>query len=395
MGTWIQFTVQGWLVYRLTTSPFALGAVSFAGQATMLIFSLAGGALADRTDKRKALAATQFLAMLQALILGILTITGAVNIRHIFFLSMLAGTINAFDMPIRQSFIVDMVGRTELPNAIALNSSIFNLARIIGPAIAGLVLGIIGEGPCFLINAATYIPVIFVLLFIRAQTVSPAQKIRQGALYSIKEGIRYSMSAPHLKAPLVLMLMTSLVAMPAMNLMPVVAAEMLKGKAGTLGYLFSCVGAGALMGAISMAVRKKIKGLPAMILFSSAFFGISLAALSLSKNLWLSGGFLVLAGFGMATQAVGCNTILQSFVKNEFRGRIMSLFSLSFIGFAPIGSLLAGKIAQTAGIETMLRLGGIWMLLSSAVFYKAVPYIKKSLQLETDSQIISDGETAL
>lgn len=380
VGTWLQFTAQSWLVYRLTGSSFMLGLIGFGSQMPMLALSVFGGVAADRLDKRKAIIVTQLLSMFQALLLGILTLSGTVKPWHIFTLAVLFGILAAFDMPLRQSFIVEMVGKNDLGNAIALNSSSFNLARMAGPALAGVFVHMLGEGLCFLLNAASFCVAILALLRISSGKGHGGIFSGQSSLGAIRGALELVRRSPPLKEPLILMSMTSLVIMPVMVLMPVVAAEILKGGSGTLGYLFSCFGAGSLSGAISLAWRSERGGLGRLVAEAAAVFGISLAVVSFSGNFFISGAALALAGAGMARQAAGCNTLLQSFVPDEFRGRVMSLFIMTFVGLAPFGSLLSGKLAQGIGIGWTLRLGGAWVMLAVLRFYRRIPEMKESSQ---------------
>lgn len=378
-GTWIQITVQGWLIYRLTNSPFMLGLVGFGMQVPMLVFALVGGVVADRVDKRKALIVTQAFAAFQALTLGFLTLYGIITPWHIFILAVFLGTVHAFDMPVRQAFVVDMVGKKDIGNAIALNSSMFNLARMIGPAAAGVMVGLMGEGLCFMVNALSFSAVIAALLFI---TVEPRPKppVRESPLAAIKGGLSHVRRVEHLKAPLIFMGMIGFAAMPVMQLMPVVAVEMLKGGPKMLGYLMSCVGLGALAGAITLAWRTKGQGLGLLVSGSAVIYGLSIALVSFSGSFWITGPIFVFAGMGVMRQIAGCNTLLQLLVPDEFRGRVMSLFMMTFMGCAPFGSLLFGKIAQVMGVEWSLRLAGVWILIAAFTFYTRIPRMKLSVQ---------------
>ncbi len=376
VGMWVQTTVQGWLVYRLTGSAQYLGFVGFGGQAPMVIFALAGGVLADRVDRRKALMVTQTLAMLLASLLGFLAVTGTVRPWHILALAVLAGIVAACDMPLRQSFVVELVGHEDLSNAIALNSSMFNLARVIGPALAGIAVGIVGEGVCILFNAVTYIPVIWALGTITA-THKTARSTKSSPWSSLKEGVSHALAAPHLKCPLMLMGMTSLIIMPTVILMPVFTVKLLTGGPGTLGLLLSSLGLGALIGALSLAWRAKSPGLGSLVAKSAAVFGASILVFSWSKNVWLSSIALIFAGTGMMRQTAGCNTLIQSLVEDEFRGRIMSLFVMMFTGLSPLGSLLSGSLAESIGASWTGTLAGIWALAASVWFASRLSSMKE------------------
>lgn len=380
-GNWIQSTVQGWLVYTLTLSSASLGAVGFAAMAPTLLLGAFAGVYADRWDKRRALLATQVLAMLQASLLAGLTISGAVEVWHIALLACLAGCVGAFDMPLRQSFVVELVVRRDLSNALALNSMAFNLARIAGPAAAGALIGAIGAGWCFALNASSYVFVIAALLAIPGNGPSAREAAREEpVLDSLKAGLRYAWGHHHIRNPLILLACVSTVVMPFMTLMPVAAAELLGGGAGTLGLLLSCVGGGALMGGLHLAGRGSPARMGALIGSSSVLYGAAVIAFSFSRTHAASFLLLVAAGAGMMRQSVGCNTLIQSLVADNMRGRVMSLYVLTFVGLAPLGSLFLGWLAEHIGIGAAVRLAGLWVLMAAAWFISRLWEMRESVK---------------
>lgn len=380
-GNWIQSTVQGWLVYSLTLSSAALGAVGFAAMAPTLLLGVFAGVYADRWDKRRALLGTQALSMLQAAALAALTISGHVQVWHIAVLACFAGCVGAFDMPIRQSFVVELVGRRDLSNALALNSMAFNLARIAGPAAAGVLIGAVGPGWCFALNAATYTFVIAALWKVSSESV-PAQDAapREPVLESLRAGLRYAWTHHHIRNPLILLACVSTVVMPFMTLMPVAAVELLGGGPGTLGLLLSCVGAGAFAGGLHLAGRGSPRRMGSLIGSASVVYGVSVTAFSFSHVPAASFALLVAAGAGMMRQSVGCNTLIQSLVPDNMRGRVMSLYVLTFVGLAPLGSLVLGWLAEHMGIAATLRLAGLWVLLAAAWFISRLWQMKESVR---------------
>jgi MFS family permease len=367
---------MSWLVYRLTDSAFLLGAVSFCGQVPAFFLAPVAGVLIDRWDRHRALVITQVLSMLQSLTLAALALTGVINIWHVFVLALAQGVINAFDMPIRQSFVVQIIeDRDDLGNAIALNSSMVNAARLIGPAIAGVVIAAVGEGYCFLMDGLSYIAVIASLVLMRVASQKPktaGRRVRQ----DLAEGWHYVSRFAPIRSILLLLAVVSLAGMPYTVLMPVLATKVLGGGAHTLGYLMAASGVGALTGAITMAMRKSVLGLGTHIVVCSALLGISLIALSLSHNLWLSLLLIPLVGFAMMQQLAASNTILQTIVDDEKRGRVMSFYSMAFQGMAPFGSLMAGSLAARTGVLETLAISGVICILGSIWFARELPQIR-------------------
>ncbi len=380
IGTWMERIALGWLVYKLTDSAFLLGLVSFLSQIPTFLLATFAGVLADRYDKHKIVIITQILAMVQAFILAILTLTHLVNIWYIMILSVIIGLINAFDMPTRQSFVVELVDdKKDLSNAIALNSSMFNAARLIGPTIAGILISVVGEGLCFLINALSYIAVITALLLMKLKPTIHALK-KEKVLKGLKEGIKYAYSFKPIKIFLLLVGLVSLAGMPYTVLMPVFAKDILHGNANTLGYLLGAVGVGALFGALYLASRKTVLGLGRWIAIAASIFGAGLVLFSFSRSLILSLILMLFTGFGMMMQMASTNTLLQTLVDDDKRGRIMSLYVMAFMGTAPFGSLIAGSLASRIGAPTTVLLSGIIVLVGAALFAKKLPELKKHVR---------------
>lgn len=383
IGTWMQRIAMSWLVYRLTGSTLLLGVVGFASQIPTFILAPFAGVLADRADRRKVIIVTQTLAMLQALALAVLVLTGAVAVWQIIFLGILLGVVNAFDMPARQSFVVEMVeNKEDLGNAIALNSSIVNGARLIGPSIAGVLVAAFGEGICFLVNGLSYLAVILALLAMRItrQEVRP-----QGprGWRGMREGFFYAFSFAPIRAVLLLLALASLMGMPYTVLMPVFAKDILHGGPSTLGFLMGATGVGALAGGLYLASRRTVLGLGRFIPFATGIFGLGLVAFSFSQLLWLSLLLLLLIGFGLTAQAASSNTVLQTIVDEDKRGRVMSFYTMAFMGMVPFGSLLAGGLASLIGTPRTVMVGGLVCLLNALLF---IQRISAYLRTETAPQ---------
>jgi MFS family permease len=366
-GTWIQHTAMSWLVYRLTGSVLLLGIVMFAGQIPSFLMAPVAGVFADRWSRRNLLIWTQILAMLQAFVIAALVLTETVRIWHIMTLSVCLGLVNSFDIPARHSFVVDMIdNRDDLGNAIALNSSMFHGARLLGPAVAGFLIGAFGEGVCFLLNGASYLAVIAALAAMRIK--SRRVKISgKTVLKDLCEGVDYAFSYPAIRSVLLLIGLISLLGMPYMVLMPAFARDILQGGPQTLGLLLASSGVGAFAGTVFLASRKDANGLGKVIFSSAILFAVGLAAFSMSRTLWFSLLFLVLAGFGIVVQVASGNTIVQTIVEEDKRGRTMSLFNMAFMGMAPFGSLLAGAMASRFGVPQTLMLCAVLCLAGSLV----------------------------
>lgn len=378
-GTWMQRIALGWLVYRLTSSEWLLGVVGFSSQ--ILTFALAplAGVLADRADRLRLVIATQSVAMVQAFILAALTLTNTITVWEIIALSAVLGLINAFDIPIRQSFVVEMLEtREHLPNAIALNSFLINGAKLIGPPIAGVFISLFGEGTCFLLNALSFVAVIGALLAMRV-TRTNNHAAKSGVIQHMKEGLLYSYHCLSIRAVLLLLAFLSLVSMSIMVLMPVFARDVLHGGPSTLGFLMTWSGLGAITGAVFMAARNRARGLGRLIATGAALLGLALLGFSSAQTLPHAFLFITLVGFATMILLASCNTFLQSRVDDDKRGRVMSLYTMSFMGMAPFGSLLAGALAERLGAPWTATIGGIGSLLAAGVFALYLPRLDMDL----------------
>jgi MFS family permease len=361
IGTWMTRIATSWLVYRLTKSALLLGTVSFAGQIPTFLFAPFAGVWVDRLNRRQVLLWTQTLAMVQSLALAALTFSGHITIHWILILSMMQGIINAFDMPGRQSFMVQMVGdRADLGNAIAINSSMVNMARLIGPSLAGLIIAATNEGWCFLIDGISYIAVIASLAMMRLN-VPAVRRATTSTLTELKEGWSYVSGFLPIRTILMLFAVVGLMGMPFVVLMPIFAAQVLHGGPHTLGFLMGAMGVGALISALSLAARKNVRGLIRMIPIAAAVFGVGLIGFGLSRVFWLSMLMVFIAGMGMMQGMAASNTIIQTLVTEDKRGRVMSYYTMAFMGTAPFGSLLAGSMARA--IPTM----PIWIVTGMAL----------------------------
>jgi MFS family permease len=378
-----------WLVYRLTGSAFLLGVVGFAGQIPTFLLAPFAGVWIDRFNRRQLLLLTQFLAMLQSLALAVLTLTDHINIREIIWLSALQGVINAFDMPGRQTFLVEMVeDKTDLSNAIAINSSMVNLARLVGPSLAGAVIALSSEGYCFLIDGLSYLAVVASLYAMRLK-LSTLNRSADSMLTQIKEGWTYVSTFVPVRTILLLFALVSLMGWPFTVLMPIFAGTILKGGPHTLGFLMGAVGIGALISASSLALRKTVRGLVKMIPIATALCGAGLVGFGLSKNFFLSLALLLFCGFGMMQQMAASNTIIQTVVDENKRGRVMSFYTAAFVGMAPFGSLLAGGLAHLIGAPFTIIFSGIFCLAGAAWFTTQRPAIRKFLRpIYTDLGIL-------
>ncbi len=377
VGTWMQAIAMSWLVYRMTNSPLLLGIVGFSSQIPSFIFAPFAGLMADRFNRHRLLIITQTLSMIQAFILAALTISGTIAVWHIISLGAFLGCINALDIPARQSFIVEMVEKKEnLGNAIALNSLMFNAARLVGPSIAGILIAIVGEGTCFLLNAISFLAVIASLLAMKI-SAHKVEKHASDILKDLKEGFVYTFGFPPIKFIILLLAVISLMGTSYAVLMPVFARDILKGGPWTLGLLMAGGGAGALVATLYLASRKSIVGLGSLIPVSSGVFSAGIIVFSLSRSTVISMLLLAIAGFGFMTHMAASNTILQTIVDDDKRGRVMSFYSMAFMGMTPIGSLLAGVLADRIGAASTLILGGSCCILASIVFATKLPLLKK------------------
>ncbi len=376
IGTWMTRIATAWLVYRLTGSAWLLGIVGFAGQIPTFLLAPFAGVWVDRLDRRHVLVVTQTLAMAQSLALAALTLSHRINMAEILWLSVFQGLINAFDMPGRQAFMVQMIeDRQDLGNAIALNSSMVNMARLVGPSLAGLVIAGFGEGYCFLIDGISYVAVIVSLLMMRLPKfiVKPTIVPLIGQL---KEGWAYVSRFPPVRTILLLFAVVSLMGMPFTVLMPIFAVKVLHGGPHTLGFLMGAVGTGALVAAISLAMRKSVLGLGRVIAISAAIFGTALIAFGMSRMLWLSLLLMLITGYGMMMGMAASNTIIQTIVPEDKRGRVMSYYTMAFVGMAPFGSLLAGGLAHLVGAPVTLMVTGAFCIAGAAWFTTRLPNIR-------------------
>lgn len=377
IGTWMQQVAVSWLVYRLTGSEFMLGLTAFAGQIPSFLAMPFAGAIADRANRHGLLVLSQALSMFEATTMATLTILGIITVPQIIALSVFLGLVNALDMPTRQAFVMEMVtDQRDLSNAIALNSSLFNGARLIGPAIAGILIAWLGEGTCFVINAMSYIAVLVALLLMKIPTRQRAAH-RAPLLAHIFEGFRYAFGHRLIRSLLVFMGALSFFGMPYSVLLPVFAKEVLGGDAQTLGWLTGAIGLGALGAALMLAGRKQVLGLGQWILYSSGVFGVALLAFSFCTVLPLSLIIGVVAGFGMMVQINATNIVLQTIVDEDKRGRVMSMYTMAFMGLAPLGSLVAGGVGEHIGVSWTIFLSGIFSLAIAIWFYRQLPHLRR------------------
>lgn len=368
IGTWMQQIALSWLVYRLTHSVFLLGMVGFVSQFPTFLFAPFAGVLSDRWNRHHILIFTQSMSMLLAITLAVLVLTEVIAVWHILLLTLFLGCVNALDIPTRQSFVIYMVDKREdLGNAIALNSAMFNGARFLGPSVAGLLIAAVGEGICFLLNGLSYLAVIAALLAMKLSPVH-SESMKANMLHDFKEGLAYTFGSQPIRSILLLLALTSFMGVPYAVLMPAFARDILHGGPHTLGFLMSATGAGALLGAAYLASRRSISGLGKIIPITAGIFGMGLIGFSLSRILWFSLLLMFIAGFGIMVQVASSNTLLQTIVDDNMRGRVMSFFAVSFMGMAPFGSLLAGSLAGMMGVANTLMMGGICCVLGATVY---------------------------
>ena len=380
IGTWMTRIATSWLVYRLTKSALLLGMVGFAGQIPTFILAPLAGVLVDRIDRRKVLVWTQTLAMIQSLLLAWLTLSHRITISEILALSAMQCSINAFDMPGRQSFMVKMVeDHADLSNAIAINSSMVNVARLIGPSLAGMLIAATNEGWCFLVDGVSYIAVIASLVAMRLPAASE-ERATTTMTAQLREGWTYVTGFAPIRTILLLFALLSLMGWPFMVLMPVFAAQVLHGGPHTLGFLMGAVGVGSLGSALAMVVRRSVRGLTKMIPIAAAAFGVGLICFGLSSTMWLSMLMMLVTGFGMMQGLTASNTILQTLVDEKIRGRVMSYYTMAFVGMAPFGSLLAGALAHAIGAQRTVMLSGMACILGSLWFLTRLKSIRKQMR---------------
>jgi MFS family permease len=380
IGTWMTRLATAWLVYRVTDSAFLLGVVSFAGQIPSFFIPPLAGVWVDRWDRHKVLVATQVLAMLQSLALAALTLSGHINVPWIIVLTVVQGIVTAVEIPTRQSFIVRMIDdRADLSNAIALNSSNFNAARLVGPAIAGVVVAAVGEGYCFLIDGLSYIAVIAGLLAMR---LPPDERPRSDkhVWHEVTEGWRYVTGSAPIRSILIFLALIGVLGAPYSVLMPMVAGQILKGDAHTLGYLMAASGVGALACAVRLVLRNSVLGLGRLMAMTVAMFAVGCVLLGLSQVLWFSLVLMAVTGYGLMNQIVGSNTIVQTVVEDDKRGRVMSFYTIALLGSAPIGSLLCGALAARIGVQATLVTSGVACAATALWFWKQLPELREAIR---------------
>lgn len=377
VGTWMQTVAEAWLIYRLTGSSVLLGVLGLVSQIPIFILSPLAGIVVDRWPRRPVIIATQVSSLVLAFTLAALALTGQIRVWEIICLATLLGTVNAFDVPARQSFLIEMVGREDLLNAIALNSSMFNGARVAGPAIAGLLVAWIGEGWCFFVNGVSYFAVIAGLLMMR---VGKSRAVHNGAspIEKLREGLRFARHTKPIRAILLLVALVSFMALPFNVLMPIFADRILGGGPSAYGTLMGAVGLGAMFGALLLAMRQQLRGLGIVLAYAAGGLGISLMIFSASRWYWVSLASLTLAGFAMMTAFTASNTLIQAMVPEQLRGRLMSLYAMMFLGMAPMGSLVAGAMAARIGAPVTVALGGFVSLVGAIVFRRKWPSMRGS-----------------
>jgi MFS family permease len=357
IGTWLTRVATSWLVYRLTHSALLLGIVGFATAMPTFLLAPLAGVLVDRWSRHRVLLATQVLAMFQSGLLAVFSLTGTITVWHVLVLGAFQGLINAFDTPARQSFVVEMVeSRDDLPNAIALNSSMVNAARLIGPSIGGVLIAAVGEGWCFAADAASYLAVIASLLAMRISP-RPARTSKAHVLVELRDGLRYVASVVPIRSILLLLAFVSFTGIPYMVLMPIFAAQVLHGGPHTLGLLTASSGAGAVVGALWLASRR--------------------GALGLSRSIWLSAPLMLVTGAGMMVQMAASNTLLQTLVDDDKRGRVMSFWTMAFFGMMPLGSLTAGVLGSRIGAPATVSWGGVATIAAVLLYARKLPELRR------------------
>ncbi len=380
IGTWMQHVAMSWLVYRLTNSPLALGLVGFVSQAPSIALSPFAGVFVDHWDRKKIIIITQTVALLQAAVLAFFVFTGTVTVAKVIVLGAVLGMVGALDIPARHAFLADMIeDRRDLDNAIALNSLMFNAARLVGPAAAGLLVAMAGEGVCFVMNAFSYAAVIVALVLMRipARTWKPQHT---GPFTRLKEGFRYAFGNASIRSLLVMVGLMSLLGMAKATLMPVFARDILKGGPHTLGFLVAATGSGAFAGAVFLASRRNVATLVTLLPWASgACFGAGVIVFSFSANLWLSMAALFIAGVGLMLNMVLSSTALQTIVDDDKRGRVMSLYTMAFMGMATFGALIGGSLAHAVNAQNAVRIAGLAAIAGSLFFIRQVPRLKAAV----------------
>lgn len=378
VGTWMQQVAMSWLVYRLTGSTLILGLIAFCSQFPTFLVAGFAGALADRWSRYRMVVVAQIGLMVEAVVLAALVLTDSVAVWHLILLAVWAGVCSGFDVPARQALIVRFVSREDLANAIALNSSIFNGARLIGPAVAGALIVLLGEGPVFVLNALSYLAVLAALGSVQARDRGSTGG--HSVLRQMGEGFRYAFGFPPIRAILVLLTLISMVGIPYSVFLPAFAADVLGGGPGTLGLLTAAAGLGALAGALVLASRSTVWGLGMFIVRCTVLFGLALVAFAWSRSVWVSSALMVLAGFGIMASTAAMNTILQTLVEEEMRGRVMALYTMAFIGLSPVGALFGGAVAERMGAPLTVGIGGVACVAIALWFARALPELREMVR---------------
>lgn len=399
-GIWMQRMVTVWLVLSLTDSPFRSSSNDFASQIPILVLGLFSGALVDRIDKKHLIQATQFMLLLIALLMGFLTLSQRVSYPIILMVSILLGSINAFDMPARQACISQMVDCPDcLANAIALNSAVFNLSRVIGPSVAGFIVAAVGEGYCFLLTGLAFLAPIYALFIMRLPPQAPPETPRPSVVLSIREGLAYVKENRHLEIVLLLMCAVSFLGMPIYVTFSALVKMVLREDASLFGLILSGVGLGALSSTIRIASARSIRGFPSRMFWALIVMGVGLLSMALVRNRWILLPMSALVGGGLVYSTTGCNTMLQSFISDDMRGRVMSLYVMAFSGFAPLGSLAAGAIMNRVGVTWAILLQGAGCFLTAAVFRCFVKILDRNIRAlygekeEESEGAISEGKS--
>lgn len=376
IGTWMQQIAMSWLVFRLTGSVLLLATVTFTAQIPILVATPYMSVFVDRFDRRKLLVLTQTLSMIQALLMAILTLTGLVQVWHIMVLSLLIGLINALDNPTRQSFYPSLVSPDKLSNAIALNSAVINGSRLIGPAVGGVLIGLLGEGICFLLNGISYIAVIVALLLMRL----PSRRgcaAKQKVLEDMRDGFRYVVRNIPIRTLLLLMSAISFFGLPLMTFIPAYVKTILHGESEMLGLLLSCIGVGSFVAALYLAARKSVLGLGKVVMLSGVLLGIGLSVMAFVTIPWVAAVLCLPIGFTIIAAVASINTLLQTLSGEDKRGRVMGYMAMAFTGMAPVGSMVLGAIEKWIGLQMIILLSGICCFVAALVFEYYRPLVRK------------------
>ena len=376
IGTWMQQIAMSWLVFRLTGSVFLLATVTFMAQIPILVATPYMSVFVDRFDRRKLLMLTQSLSMLQALLMAVLTLTGLIQVWHIMILSLLIGLINALDNPTRQSFYPSLVPRDKLSNAIALNSAVINGSRLIGPAVGGVLIGLLGEGICFLLNGISYIAVIIALLMMRVMP-QRGKGVKQKVWEDIRDGFQYVVGNIPIRTLLLLMSVISFFGLPLMTFIPAYVKTILHGGSEMLGLLLSCIGVGSFIAALYLAARKSVLGLGKVVMLSGVLLGIGLSVMSFVSIPWVAAVLCLPIGFSVIAAVASINTLLQTLSREDKRGRVMGYMAMAFTGMAPVGSIILGTFEEFVGLQVIILLSGICCFLASLIFEYYRPVVRK------------------